>query len=334
MAVTLEAVENAWVRQLTAVHFVSSAVSIGDGCKAVTVEDCRSLQPVSEVGGFRRHTFQTSGQLTLFQRCQAEQGRHDFCVGHLAAGPNAFVECTATAAHSFSGPIGSWASGVLYDNVTLDGGGLQLTNREVWDQGVGWAAANCVLWQCTAPVITCRKPPTAHNWAIGCWGQFVGDGGWRSLNQFVEPLSLYQGQLAERCGARAVEALKRRTIPPDPGAARSLDETAPPRVRPEPAKDRPSRPLAVRNGWLVRDGELLVGSRGGTVWWRGSILPSRAGELGVGLTRFVPGRAGPGFTDDLDQLTASLTASRQTILEHHWGLWYDRRRDDHQMVRR
>ena len=24
----------------------------------------------------------------------------------------------------------------------------------------------------------------------------------------------------------------------------------------------------------------------------------------------------------------------QAVLEHHWGLWYDRRRDDHQMVRR
>src|SRR5262249_37765967 len=103
MAVGLDAAQNAWVRQVTAVHFVSSAVNVGDGCKWVTVEACQSLQPVSEIGGFRRHTFHTSGQLTLFQRCKAEQSRHDFAVGHLAAGPNAFVECEASVAHGFSG---------------------------------------------------------------------------------------------------------------------------------------------------------------------------------------------------------------------------------------
>jgi hypothetical protein len=334
MAVTLEAVQDAWVRQLTAVHFVSSAVSVGDGCKCVTVDDCQSLQPVSEVGGFRRHTFHTSGQLTLFQRCKAEQGRHDFCVGHLAAGPNAFVECTATAAHSFSGPIGSWASGVLYDNVTIDGGGLLLTNREIWDQGVGWAAANCVLWQCTAPVIACRKPPTANNWAIGCWGQCIGDGGWRSLNQFVKPGSLYQAQLAERRGAQAVEALTHRQIAAGPGAAPSITEIKDQKSEVRGQKSEVKRALAVKGGWVVCDGKLLTGSRGGTAWWRGSMLPSRAGETGVGLTRFVPGRSGPGATDDLDELASSLVARRQAILEHHWGLWYDRRRDDHQMVRR
>ena len=103
--------------------------------KRVTVEDCDSLEPVSEVGGYRRHTFFTAGQQTLFLRCTADDGRHDFAVGHLAAGPNAFVHCKATNAHRFSGPIGSWASGVLYDNVTIDGGGLALTNRETDDQG-------------------------------------------------------------------------------------------------------------------------------------------------------------------------------------------------------
>src|SRR5262249_20844558 len=83
-------------------------------------------------------------------------GRHDFAVGYLATGPNVFVECDAADASNFSGPIESWATGVLYDGMTIDGGGLSLTNREIAGQGVGWAAANCVLWQCTAPVVTCR----------------------------------------------------------------------------------------------------------------------------------------------------------------------------------
>jgi Family of unknown function (DUF6298) len=334
-AVGFENVQDGWVRQVTAAHFAGSAVSVGEGCTGVTVEDCTSLQPVSEVGGYRRHTFATSGQRTLFRRCRAEHGRHDFAAGYLAAGPNAFVECEAVAAHGFSGPIESWASGVLYDNVTIDGGGLALTNREVDDHGVGWAAANCVLWQCTAPVVTCRRPPTAQNWAIGCWGQFVGDGRWRSLNEFVKPASLYAAQLIDRLGAKAVENTRRRDIPARPGGAKVIDEVAPHlierRAHPAPA---PRKPLELKNGWLVCDGKLVSGGRTGTAWWRGQALPSRAGEFGVGVTRFVPGLVGPGFTDDLDGLTDSMRANNQAALEHHWGLWYDRRRDDHEMVRR
>jgi len=29
-----------------------------------------------------------------------------------------------------------------------------------------------------------------------------------------------------------------------------------------------------------------------------------------------------------------MKAGGKAVLEHHWGLWYDRRRDDHEMVRR
>lgn len=95
MAITMENVEDAWVRQVTAAHFVSSLVSIYESCRRVTVEDCASLAPVSELGSYRRHSFYTSGGQTLFLRCRAEQGRHDFAVGWLAPGPNAFVECEA-----------------------------------------------------------------------------------------------------------------------------------------------------------------------------------------------------------------------------------------------
>jgi hypothetical protein len=126
---------------------------------------------------------------------------------------------------------------VLYDNVTIDGGGLALTNREIDDQGAGWAAANCVLWQCTAPVVTCRQPPTAQNWAIGVWGQFVGDGHWRQLNEFVKPESLYAAQLADRIGDRADAVLKRRPIPSDPDGAGQVDDWSPNR-NPGPRRRR------------------------------------------------------------------------------------------------
>src|SRR5207244_8292527 len=64
------------------------------------------------------------------------------------------------------------------------------------------------------------------------------------------------------------------------------------------------------------------------------VLPSRAAQTGGGVTRFVPGRVGAGYTDDLDELTTRMHEEGIAILQHHWGLWYDRRRDDHEMVRR
>jgi hypothetical protein len=334
MAITLEAVQDAWVRQVTAAHFAGSAVAVWESCKGVTVEDCRSVQPVSEVGGQRRRTFFTSGQQTLFRRCRSEGGLHDFAVGYLAAGPNAFVDCEASAALGFSGPVESWATGALYDNVTVDGAGLELTNRETDDHGAGWAAANCVLWQCSASAVVCRQPPTAQNWAVGCWGQFKGDGRWQSPNQFVKPASLYEAQLLARLGPGAAASLKRPDIPSGAAGVRSVEELAPDLLRPARTEPVPARPLSVENGWLTCDGRLLVGGRTGTVWWQGHVLPSRAGELGVGVTRFVPGREGPGYTDDLDQLTDALRAEGKAALDHHWGLWYDRRRDDHERVRR
>jgi hypothetical protein len=343
IAVTLDAARDAWVRQVSAVHFVSSAVQVGDGCKGVTVEDCQSLEPVSENAAYRRHAFYTAGQLTLVQRCRSEHGRHDFAAGYLAAGPNAFVDCEAVDASGFSGPIESWATGVLYDSITMDGGGLALTNREIAGQGVGWAAANCVFWQCTAPVVTCRNPPTARNWAIGCWGQFVGDGQFRSCNEFVKPESLYRGQLADRLGGSAVARLNRRAIP-------AAADSAPPALA-NPGRqaggagaDTPgltagvrrggSDTLALQNGWLACDGALLAGGRAATAWWRGSVVPGRRGEFGPAVTRFAPGRTGPAATDDLDALTDTLKAGHKAVFEYHYGLWYDQRRDDHQMVRR
>src|SRR6185369_3555443 len=109
---------------------------------------CKSLEPVSEIAGYRRHTFTTYGQQTLFQRCYSEHGRHDFAVGYYAAGPNAFVQCETKDALDDSGPIDSWAVGVLYDYVRMDGNAIILGSRGHEMQFAGWCAANSMLWQC------------------------------------------------------------------------------------------------------------------------------------------------------------------------------------------
>ena len=48
----------------------------------------------------------------------------------------------------------------------------------------------------------------------------------------------------------------------------------------------------------------------------------------------MPGRTGTGLTDDLDDVAGWMLKDNIIVLEHNYGLWYDRRRDDHERIRR
>lgn len=371
MAITIDNAADAWVRQVVFRHFAGSAVMIGETAKRVTVEDCLSLDPVSEIGGQRRYTFFTSGQQTLFQRCYAEYGYHDFAVGFCAPGPNAFVQCESHLPYSFSGTIDSWASGVLFDIVNVDGQALSFKNRGQDGQGAGWSAANSVFWQSTAARIDCYKPPTAQNWAFGTWAQFAGDGHWEQSNEHIRPRSLYYAQLSERLGkgveARANllpveseassspsvevavaltkkastpapllsdwigQASLRQPIPVQQQGIKTIDAIG---YKPQVEGDGKTPAMQVRNGWLVRGTTLLTGGRQEVPWWSGSSRVFALPFAKPHITRFVPGRMGTGLTDNLDELTDSMLSRRILSLEHNYALWYDRRRDDHERIRR
>jgi len=79
---------------------------------------------------------------------------------------------------------------------------------------------------------------------------------------------------------------------------------------------------------------LFIGTATNVAWWRGNPRSSEAPAAGPGITRFVPGRVGPGATDDLNELVEFLMANGVAALDYNHGLWYDRRRDDHERVRR
>ena len=377
MGITLEHVRDAWVRGVTFRHFTGSAVSIWESASRVTVVDCLSLEPISENGGWRRRTFFTAGQQTLFLRCFSEQGRHDFAVGHCAAGPNAFVHCDARMALDDSGPIGAWATGVLYDNVNIDGDGLRLGFRGTELQFSGWTAANSMLWQCTAAHIDCYHPPMAQNWAIGCWADFEGDGHWGAFNEFVNPKSLMQALVTQRVGAKAgafigkgvihppgstrpkpeqaqfmvansngpapqlteviAESIKAHPLPIEDTGSRTIDNvlTQHPDLLP-PMIKRMSQLLSLINGQLRVGKKRLQGKTMDTYWWRGRAVPQSIEfkRAKPEITRFVPGRTGTGWTDDLDVLTSRMADENIVAAYQHPGLWYDRRREDHQRVRR
>ena len=150
-------------------HFAGSAVIVQRTGSKITVEDCISKEPVSEIGGMRRCTFHTLGQQTLFQRCYSEQGIHDFAAGYCAAGPNAFVQCDSYESLGFSGSIDAWACGLLFDVVNIDGHNLTFKNLGQDKNGAGWNTANSLFWQCTAAEIECYAPAKdAMNRAYGC----------------------------------------------------------------------------------------------------------------------------------------------------------------------
>ena len=87
--ITLDNIRNAWVRNVTALHFAYSMVGTQRGAKWITVQDCVSREPVSRRMGARRFTFGLRGELTLVQRCHSDKGRHSFMMGQ----PTSSLKC-------------------------------------------------------------------------------------------------------------------------------------------------------------------------------------------------------------------------------------------------
>jgi len=201
--------KNGWVRNVTALHFVYSAVITNGGTKWITVQDCQSMEPVSVRAGGRRFTFKMNGQFCLVQRCLSIKGRHSFAGESATASGNVFLDCKAILPYSTSEPHGYWVNGILYDNVQAP-----LTAR-YWDFIMGWAGANTVFWNCEGDFLV-QSPPTAANYSFGHIGVNATifnaalqdltkpNGHVESMDKHVTPRSLYLTQLKERLGEQAV----------------------------------------------------------------------------------------------------------------------------------
>ena len=302
-AVALDRVEDAWVRGIVARHFAGSAIRVGPRARRITIEACRSEQPVSEPGGYRRQSFLVEGQQVLVRQSTSEHGMNDFAVGLLAGGPNVFLDSTARGALGPSGSFESWASGVLYERVRIEGSGIGLTFDSSRSQGGGWTAANSVVWNCDARDIEARGPEGAEN----------------LVKRSTEPL--YETQLAKRTGGR----LGRQPL----SDVRGSESTS---KRGAAAASR--SPIQIVNGRFVANGKVLWGGMVNAGWWRGQAVPAAALDAGVSLTRFVPGRTGPGLTEDLPALAAHMVTQGTPFFQAIPGLWYDRRRDEHSTVSR
>ncbi|MBN1292192.1 MAG: hypothetical protein JXB48_10165 [Candidatus Latescibacteria bacterium] len=210
--IAIDNTKNAWIRNVTGLHFAYSLIGVGEGTKWITVQDCSSLEPVSGRWGGKRFTYLIQGQLILIQRCSSDKGRHSFVLsGPQACGPNVFLDCSVTVPYSSSEPHYKFVTGALYDNVIAP-----LTARFWQKIVIGWAGANCVFWNCEGQYLI-QKPPAAQNYAFGHIGihatvfntyfqDLTKENGYiESWDRHVDPQSLYLEQLKNRLGEDAVK---------------------------------------------------------------------------------------------------------------------------------
>jgi hypothetical protein len=312
IAILMDHVEDAWVRNVTARHFVSSAVRVNLRGRRITVENCRSESPVSEEGGYRRQSFLVAGQQVLVYRCHSEKGMNDFASGMLAGGPNVFLDCDATGSLEASGAFEGWSSGVLYENVRVPDARLQLILDFSRAQGAGWTAANSLIWNSTARSLDATGPPGARNFVVN------------------SPQPLYQTELAARAGlhlsgGHVAHGANTQTLP----EFRLIDAKAAQDVQPV------FHPVEIVNGRFVLDGKAVWGSSQTEAWWHGDTsIYTAALSSGSSVSRFMPGVTAPGETEDLEEMASRLLHRGAIAIQINPGLWYEHRRDSHSIERR
>lgn len=248
--IKLTKAEHCWVEGVSSRYFAFGCVWAGRETRCITVANCVCLDPVSQITGGRRYSFNLGGELALVRQCRARGGRHDFALDSRVCGPNVFYDCHSREAYATSEPHHRFATGALYDNVTVDGpyAWMMAINRSFAGSGHGWSGGQIVFWNCGAPLIAVQKPPTAENFIFGyrdiasshtvavrrsaleeiaffsgldleIEGGTWGDGWIHSPASPVEPESLFRAQLAaRRRGPGPVEASPEPSDLPDENA--------------------------------------------------------------------------------------------------------------------
>lgn len=207
--VQLTQVEDAWLQNCSMYHFVLSGVRT-ETASRITVRNCRSFDPVAIVDGGRMYNFNSYAWSNniLFDNCHARNGRHHF-VSNGITSVSGFVVLRSVSENPYTASEGHrhWTTGMLFDNV-VDFGRIPSMNRSMgfynrgdYGSGHGWSAAHSVFWGCSTKRIgsnadiVVEKPPTAQNYAIGCFGNVHGDGPFHKSEGYIEGSNRYDAQL-------------------------------------------------------------------------------------------------------------------------------------------
>jgi autotransporter-associated beta strand protein len=199
--VTFDGVSNGWIRQITSLHYQNGPI-MDTSSEFITVEDTAFLDPISQphLGGDAMNA-----ELTLYQRNYVRNCHCDFVTQSAAPGPSVFVFCRGENSVQSTGPHQRWATATLFDNVKINGAGIELINRNTMGSGQGWAGANMVTWNCRSDWSDVESPPTAQNWAIGAVApirrnKYGPEGIYDSFGTPVAIHSLYIAQLKQAMG--------------------------------------------------------------------------------------------------------------------------------------
>ena len=239
---------------------------------------CRSEQPVSRAGAA------TGGRVFWWKasRCwcaavHSEQGMNDFAAGLLAGGPNVFLD-----SHRDRG-----------------------ARRRADPLKAGRRA--CSTSACASKARASGSPTTVRARKARVDGGEFGDLELRGerdrgaraggRGECGEPLDRSRSTRRNSRSAPAPSWRRRPRIASGVGRQHSrvsLPKAATAAVRGD------ARRVEIVNGRFVADGKTLWGGVVNDGWWRGQAVPAEALDVGgVAITRFVPGRTGPGLTEDL-----------------------------------
>ena len=226
--IDLYQIEDAWVINCTMRHFGYSGIRTETATR-ITIDNCKAIDPRSILEGNKRYNFQLlmASQQILFKDCYAANGRHHYVSnGASSVSGCVFYNCTSSGAYTSSEGHRRWSMGLLFDNhrelngprYWYDPRLLGLYNRGNWGTGHGWASAHSVAWNCNVAGgdIAVQKPPTAQNYAIGCFANRVTgsyfltcpftepQGHVEGVNTAgLEPASLFMAQLTDRLSGSA-----------------------------------------------------------------------------------------------------------------------------------
>ncbi len=208
--------EDCWARDLV-IEETMDSVSLGG--RRITLERVAVIRKALHEGASKPAEFAPNGDQVLLDRCSVEGDNIWFvATGAAKSGPIVLLNCTFAGNGRIEGHQ-RWTTGMLLDNCSAPGGGIDFKNRGSMGSGHGWGLAWAVAWNCVADSFVIQRPPGTHNWAIGCIGErrllarpfaqepLLPEGTIDSHGQPVMPHSLYLTQLQERLGAEAVAAI-------------------------------------------------------------------------------------------------------------------------------
>lgn len=207
---SFDKLQNSWMRNVATLDMNNGFVKVKSNAKWVTIQNVNiSHSSALDHSDGYPSDLQSIGTQVLYDNVFDHGSDIFYAVTQAwSNGPNVFRNMHTTAPNTGSNNIAPhqrWATGVLFENVTIQNGGLQIANRGNYGSGQGWSAGYSVVWNTQASNFTIQNPPGGFNMCIGCKGENTTPdpiGVFSKLNQRVWPESLYLEQLSARLGRR------------------------------------------------------------------------------------------------------------------------------------